>query len=96
MEEKPIIETEALSKVYHGQVAVDQLSFQLREGEMFGFLGPNGAGKTTTLLMLLGLTEPTSGKVRVLGVDPNRDPITVKSRVGYAPNEGSLEYNLGS
>ena len=89
MEEKPIIETEALSKVYHGQVAVDQLSFQLREGEMFGFLGPNGAGKTTTLLMLLGLTEPTSGKVRVLGVDPNRDPITVKARVGY------LQENMG-
>jgi len=89
MEEKPVIETEALTKVYQGQVAVDRLSFRLNEGEMFGFLGPNGAGKTTTLLMLLGLTEPTSGKARVLGVDPSRDPIAVKANIGY------LQENMG-
>jgi len=52
---------------------------------VFGFLGPNGAGKTTTLLMFLGLTEPTSGKVRVCGLDPARDPIQVKRQVGYLP-----------
>ena len=89
MEEKPVIETEALTKVYQDQVAVDRLTFRLNEGEMFGFLGPNGAGKTTTLLMLLGLTEPTSGKARVLGVDPSRDPITVKANIGY------LQENMG-
>jgi ABC-2 type transport system ATP-binding protein len=89
MEEKPVIETEALTKVYQGRTAVDGLTFQLNEGEMFGFLGPNGAGKTTTLLMLLGLTEPTSGKARVLGVDPTRDPITVKANIGY------LQENMG-
>jgi ABC-2 type transport system ATP-binding protein len=80
-----IIETEGLSKIYNGQVAVDALSFQVMEGEVFGFLGPNGAGKTTTLLMLLGLTEPSHGTVRVLGIDPTREPIRVKGLIGYLP-----------
>ncbi len=85
MENRIVIETEELTKVYNSEVAVDHLTFQVREGEVFGFLGPNGAGKTTTLLMLLGLTEPTSGKARVLGVDPVRDPIKVKGMIGYMP-----------
>jgi len=80
-----IIETEGLTKTYKGQVAVDDLSFQVAEGEIFGFLGPNGAGKTTTLLMLLGLTEPTRGRARVLGIDPTRHPIQVKGMIGYLP-----------
>ncbi len=80
-----IIATEDLTKVYKGQVAVDHVSFNVLQGEVFGFLGPNGAGKTTTILMMLGLTEPTSGKVRVLGVDPTRDSIKVKGMVGYMP-----------
>lgn len=92
MEREPIIETEGLTKVYGSQTAVNQLTFQIREGEVFGFLGPNGAGKTTTLLMFLGLTEPTSGKVRVCGFDPARDPLGVKERVGYLPeNVGFYE-----
>jgi ABC-2 type transport system ATP-binding protein len=81
----PIIETQALTKIYRGQVAVDRLTFTVGEGEVFGFLGPNGAGKTTTLLMLLGLTEPTGGTARVMGLDPAREPIAVKARVGYLP-----------
>ena len=85
MEQKAIIETEELTKTYNGQAAVDRLSFNVNEGEIFGFLGPNGAGKTTTLLMLLGLTEPTAGKARVLGVDPARDPVRVKGMIGYLP-----------
>lgn len=89
METQAIIETEGLTKVYNGETAVDHLSLQVAEGEIFGFLGPNGAGKTTTLLMLLGLTEPTSGKARILGLDPTRDPIKVKSRIGY------LQENMG-
>ena len=89
METNTIIETEDLTKAYNGEVAVDRLTFQLMEGEVFGFLGPNGAGKTTTLMMLMGLTEPTGGEARVLGVDPNRDPITVKSQIGY------LQENMG-
>ncbi len=85
MEEQVIIETEDLTKVYKKQVAVDHVSFSVMEGEVFGFLGPNGAGKTTTILMLLGLTEPTSGKVRVLGIDPTRESIKVKGMIGYMP-----------
>ncbi len=80
-----IIETEGLTKRYNSYTAVDSLTLQIREGEVFGFLGPNGAGKTTTLLMFLGLTEPTSGKVRVSGFDPAREPLRVKEKVGYLP-----------
>jgi ABC-2 type transport system ATP-binding protein len=82
---QPIIETEGLTKRYGAQTAVNDLTLQIQEGEVFGFLGPNGAGKTTTLLMFLGLTEPTSGKVRVCGFDPTREPFPVKERVGYLP-----------
>ncbi len=89
METKAIIETQDLTKIYNGQAAVDQLTFTLTEGEVFGFLGPNGAGKTTTLLMLMGLTEPTSGTARVLGFDPAREPIKVKQMIGY------LQENVG-
>ncbi len=85
----PIIATENLTKVYRGQAAVDRLTFSVNEGEIFGFLGPNGAGKTTTLLMLLGLTEPTGGSARILGLDPSREPIKVKSLIGY------LQENMG-
>ncbi len=70
VERRSIIETQELTKKYDTQIAVDHLTLQIEEGEVFGFLGPNGAGKTTTLLMFLGLTEPTSGKVRVCGFDP--------------------------
>src|SRR5690606_18526646 len=55
-------------------------------GEIYGLLGPNGAGKTTTIMMLLGLTEPTSGSARVLGLDPARAALDVKRRVGYLPD----------
>jgi ABC-2 type transport system ATP-binding protein len=80
-----IIEAEGLTKKYGTQTAVNSLTLQIREGEVFGFLGPNGAGKTTTLLMFLGLTEPTSGKVRVIGFDPTREALRVKEKVGYLP-----------
>jgi ABC-2 type transport system ATP-binding protein len=85
VEEQFIIEAEGLTKRYGSDIAVNQLTLQIREGEIFGFLGPNGAGKTTTLLMFLGLTEPTAGKVRVCGFDPTRDPLHVKEKVGYLP-----------
>ena len=85
METKAIISTEDLTKIYNGQTAVDHLSFSIMEGEIFGFLGPNGSGKTTTLLMLLGLTEPSSGSARVLGFDPAREPIKIKGMIGYLP-----------
>jgi len=80
-----IIETESLTKRYRDLIAVNGLSFTVDEGEIFGFLGPNGAGKTTTILMLLGLTEPSGGRVRVCGFDPAREALEVKRRVGYLP-----------
>lgn len=81
-----VIETHELTKQYGPVTAVDRLDLKVHRGEVFGLLGPNGSGKTTIILMLLGLTEPTSGKVRVLGVDPARRPLAVKSRVGYLPD----------
>jgi ABC-2 type transport system ATP-binding protein len=81
------IVTDGLTKRYGDLVAVDDLSLSIGHGEVFGLLGPNGAGKTTTILMLLGLTEPTSGGATVAGLDPRRDPLAVKARVGYMPDE---------
>ena len=87
-----VVETQNLTKRYHGKVAVNALNLTVQEGEIFGFLGPNGAGKTTTILMLLGLTEPTSGRVAVCGFDPTHEPLEVKRRVGYLPeNPGFYE-----
>ena len=87
MEPIPVISTISLTKKYAGFTAVDNLNLSVRPGEVFGLLGPNGAGKTTTILMLLGLTEPTSGSVSVLGLDPARQPLRVKSHVGYMPDQ---------
>ncbi|MBW2066052.1 MAG: ABC transporter ATP-binding protein [Deltaproteobacteria bacterium] len=83
--QKVLIKTTDLTKRYDGQVAVDHLSFEVKEGEVFGFLGPNGAGKTTTLLMLLGLTRPTEGSALVCGLEPMREAREVKRLVGYLP-----------
>jgi len=82
-----VLETKNLTKRYNGFTAVDSLNLSVKEGEVFGLLGPNGAGKTTTILMLLGLTEPSAGQVRVLGFDPARQPLSVKARTGYMPDQ---------
>ena len=79
---EPLIDVRHLSKRYGEAPVVDEVSFTVNGGEIFGLLGPNGAGKTTTILMLLGLTEITSGQARVLGHDPGREPLEVKRRVG--------------
>ncbi|MBN2033619.1 MAG: ABC transporter ATP-binding protein [Deltaproteobacteria bacterium] len=84
-EKQSIIKTFGITKRYGRQRAVDSLSFEVREGEIFGFLGPNGAGKSTTLLMLLGLTRPTEGSALVCGLDPQRKAMEVKRMVGYLP-----------
>lgn len=83
--EQSVVSTRGLTKRYREVVAVDGLDLSVDEGEVFGFLGPNGAGKTTTILMLLGLTEPTTGSAEVAGHDPVREPLAVKSVVGYLP-----------
>jgi ABC-2 type transport system ATP-binding protein len=82
----PLVEARELTKRYEELVAVDALTFHVDPGEIYGLLGPNGAGKTTTILMLLGLSEPTSGEARVLGLDPARVPLEVKRHVGYLPD----------
>ena len=84
---RPIIETKGLRKVYDEVVAVERLDLRIAPGEIFGLLGPNGAGKTTTILMLLGLTEPTEGSATVDGLSPQREPLAVKRRVGYLPDD---------
>jgi len=80
-----VVETKGLCKYYDDVKAVDQLDLYVRRGEIYGLLGPNGAGKTTTILILLGLTEPTSGEVRVCGYNPTREPLKVKRITGYLP-----------
>ena len=81
----PII-ARRLTKRYGDFVAVDALDLEIHAGEIFGLLGQNGAGKTTTILMLLGLTEPSGGGARVVGLDPTRRPLEVKRHVGYLPD----------
>ena len=88
------IETKDLTKNYGKVTVVDHLNFHVKESEVFGLLGPNGAGKTTTILMMLGLTEPVSGTVRVFGFDSTREPIKVKRIVGYLPESVGFYDNL--
>jgi ABC-2 type transport system ATP-binding protein len=87
MTDKLAIETKDLTKKYGKVTVVDRLNFHVKENEVFGLLGPNGAGKTTTILMLLGLTEPASGTVRVYDFNSTREPLKVKRIVGYLPEE---------
>lgn len=84
---EPVIELINLTKRYKQYTAVNSLNLTLYRGEVFGLLGPNGAGKTTTILMMLGLTERSGGEVKVLGLDPHYDAITIKSKVGYMPDD---------
>ena len=82
-----IIELVGLTKKYADFTAVDNLNLTVGKGEIFGLLGPNGAGKSTTILMMLGLTEPTGGSVKVCGIDSTTNPIDVKKKVGYLPED---------
>ncbi|MNG75472.1 putative ABC transporter ATP-binding protein YxlF [compost metagenome] len=82
----PIIQLTGLTKNYGKITAVDKLDLHIYPGEIFGLLGPNGAGKTTSILMMLGLTEPTAGTAYVCGYDATRNPIAVKRKVGYLPD----------
>jgi ABC-2 type transport system ATP-binding protein len=88
------IEVTELTKRYgppdSGVLAVDHISFQVRQGEVFGFLGPNGAGKTTTIRMLVGLSQPTAGRARMLGLDRAHDLPQIKKRIGVVPEASNL------
>jgi drug efflux transport system ATP-binding protein len=83
-----------LTRRFGGFVAVDRLTFDVRQGEIFGFLGSNGAGKSTTIRMLCGLLKPTSGTASVGGIDVSRDPEGVKRRIGYMSQRFSLYERL--
>src|SRR5262245_52746335 len=87
MPDEAVIRAEGLTNRYGGNVAVDHVDLDVRAGEIVGILGPNGSGKTTTILMLLGLTEPSGGHAEVAGFDPLREPLEVKRRVGYLPDQ---------
>ncbi|NHE59520.1 ABC transporter ATP-binding protein [Cyclobacterium plantarum] len=82
----PIIELKRLTKRYRDFKAVNELDLTVTKGEIFGLLGPNGAGKTTTILMMMGLTEPSSGTAHICGFNATKDPISVKRLVGYMPD----------
>jgi ABC-2 type transport system ATP-binding protein len=90
----PVIEASGLTKRYGAHVAVDHINLAIEQGEVFGLLGPNGAGKTTTILMIIGLTDVTQGTVRVLGLDPARQPLAVKRHTGYMPDQVGFYDNL--
>lgn len=86
MNETPVIEIQNLTRRYGKQDAVNGLSLRVKPGRCYGFFGRNGAGKTTTIKCLLNLLRPTSGSVRVFGLDPQKDEVGVKSRVAYVPD----------
>ncbi len=97
MGEAAIIETKSLRKVFPGQgrgksevVAVENLSFQVSKGEIFGFLGPNGAGKTTTMRMLSTLLSPTAGQAVIAGADIAGGPEEIRKKIGYVSQVGGL------
>jgi ABC-2 type transport system ATP-binding protein len=87
---RPVIEVEHLGKRYGSTVAVEDVSFEVQEGEIFGIIGPNGAGKTTTVECLEGLRSPDAGRVRVLGLDPQRNPRELRRRIGCQLQESAL------
>lgn len=90
----PLIETSHLVKRYGEKLAVDDVSFQVNAGEIFGFLGPNGAGKSTTIKMIVGLLHPTSGTVKVGGYDVVTQSVQAKAACGYVPDEPNLYAKL--
>jgi ABC-2 type transport system ATP-binding protein len=92
--DQPAITANSLTKRFGDFTAVDDVNFEVRPGEIFGFLGPNGSGKTTTIRMTLGLMKPTSGGVQVLGMDVNGDTAKIRPRVGYMSQRFSLYNDL--
>ncbi len=85
-----IIEVKELSKAFDGTIAVDDISFSIKSGELFGFLGPNGAGKTTTINMLTGLARPDAGSIRLSGIDCSQKHKAAQHLIGVVPDESNL------
>src|SRR5579859_7388280 len=89
-----MIQVDRLTKSYGRKRGIDEVSFEVAGGEVFGFLGPNGAGKTTTIRLLMALLRPDSGTARIAGLDCWRQSIEVKRIIGYVPGEPALDPNL--
>jgi len=94
MSEKIALMAQGLTKSYGRVRALRGVDLEVRRGEIFGFLGPNGAGKTTTIRCLLDLIRPNGGTVRVLGLDPQAEPVAVRARTGYLPGELQVDPNM--
>ena len=94
LSEDPVVNVDGLTKKFGKFVAVDNLSFAICRGEVFGFLGPNGAGKSTAIRMLCGLLAPTSGQAAVAGYDVGRNPEDVRASIGYMSQKFSLYKDL--
>ncbi|MDE1857956.1 MAG: ATP-binding cassette domain-containing protein [Thaumarchaeota archaeon] len=94
MSQQPIVKVQGLSKVFGSLKAVDGVTFEIKEGEIFGFLGPNGAGKTTTINMLTTLLRATSGDAEINGLDIHKHPNEVRRRVGVVPQEYTADEDL--
>jgi ABC-2 type transport system ATP-binding protein len=82
-----MITTEGLTRTFGSTIAVDHVSLSVQKGELYGLLGPNGSGKTTMIRMLTGQIRPTEGSARVLGLDPDREPVGVRARIGIIPEQ---------
>ncbi|HEV2654926.1 MAG TPA: ABC transporter ATP-binding protein [Ktedonobacteraceae bacterium] len=89
-----IIDVENLTKKYGNKRGINDVSFQVEEGEVFGFLGPNGAGKTTTIRLLIALLRPDAGTARIAGLDCWQQSVEIKRLIGYLPGELALDANL--
>jgi ABC-2 type transport system ATP-binding protein len=88
------IQVSNVTRLYGTQKAVDNISFSLNRGEIVGFLGPNGAGKSTTMKMITGYLEPNEGSLTVSGVDVRKEPLKVKSKIGYLPEANPLYHDM--
>ena len=86
-ENTPMLEVKNLGISFGGLRAVDNFNMTIEKGQLYGLIGPNGAGKSTTILMMLGLTEPTSGSVEICGINSTTHPIEVKRKIGYLPED---------
>src|SRR5512133_3120658 len=89
-----IIQASNLTKIFGTRTAVDNISFEVREGEIFGFLGPNGAGKTTTTRMLTGVIPPDAGTATILGHDIRSEPVMAKQGFGVVPETSNAYTDL--
>jgi len=94
VKEMSIVVAEGLTKYYRSLCAVDHIDFEIKRGECFGFLGPNGAGKTTAMSIIYCFLRPTSGRVRVFGMDVTESSSEIKSRIGVMPQEDNLDPEL--